>query len=454
MKGEEDEEKNKTKMMTQQKKNNDPKLKLEHIRSSMVAGYSAKRNRRGTKLEIDYQVKRNNADEEQKFLRTEIIDNKMAKQIEAERKQNRTFVTPKLTMIQQSEIRTPIKKLRGNERAARFQFLRQLVESNKVNENNKWKENDALDRFFNKKKKKAFAKIDLNLFSEHLEEISENLVAEPPKTDSLLTLEDDKEKVTDAMSSINENVARHQPCDTARSMADPIIKRLWELEEANRKLAEENKLLKEKLEQFEKDQNKVINRVVIGLEQSELPKFEEAPPKPKMIKVNDSKKVKKEKLKKLLTFDESKLIAHKKEVLSSVVTETTFADKLKKIGTPKQKIRYTVVEQPNKITVLPKPQGIPFKIWKTWCKFNTEEQLVLKTERFLYGQFKNELYSLRVKWSKNCKGFNPYLGSPKDLWEVAREENSDNLFAFVQKWRELVINYKNNTTKEGWTKSK
>lgn len=438
--------------MIQPKEENDSKLKLGYSNNPMAERYSVRRNRRGTKLEIDYQVKRNNVDEEQKFFRTEIIDNKMAKQIEAERKQNRTFVTPKLNIVQQTEIRTPIKKLRGNERAAQFQFMQQLVKSNTVNETIKWKENDELDRFFEKKKKKKFIGKNYNSYHEHLEKLTE--VATPNKVDSLLTLEDDKQKVPAAMSSINENVASHQLCDTAKLMADPIIKRLWELEAANAKLVAENELLKEKLRQFEESQDNMLKQVVIGSEQSDLPKFKEAPQKPAVIKVTDSKKVKKNKLKKLITFDDSILVAHKKEVLSSVVDSTTFADKLKNIGIPKQKIRYTVVEQKEKITVLPKPHGIPFKIWKTWCKFNTAEQLVLKTEKFIYGQFKNELYSLRTKWSKNCKGFNPYLGNPKDLWEVAREENSDNLFAFVQKWRELVIKYKNNTTKEGWAKSK
>jgi hypothetical protein len=443
-------------MIVQCKEFIDPKLMLEQIHSSKVKGYSVK-NRRGTKLEINYQVKRNNVDEEQKFLRTEIIDNKLAKQIEAERKQNHTFVTPKLNIITQSEIQTPIKKLRGNERAARFQFMQQLVKSNMTNENTKWKENDALDRFFNKKKKKQFHGIDLNQYYEHLEEKSKTLVSEPiiSEKTSLLTLADLKENVTTVMSSINELfMARNQLCDTAKLMADPIVQRVWELEAANKLLVAENELLKEQLKQFENRQNDKVKQIIIGDEQSELPKFEEAPQKPKIIKVTDSKKVKKEKLKKLLTFDDSKLIAHKKEVLSSVVTTTTFADKLKKIGVPKQKIRYTVTEQADKIIVLPKPQGIPFRVWKTWCKFNTKEQLVLKTEKFLYGQFKNELYSLRTKWSKNSKGFNPYLGNPKDLWEVAREENPENQFVFVQKWRELVIKYKNNTTKEGWTKTK
>lgn len=109
-------------------------------------------------------MKRSTADEEQQYCVTEIIDDKTALQIKAREKQNRTFVLPKLKLVQMETKETKIPVLRGKERAAKHAFMKELVASNSVTKLwnvNRTQSSHDLDDFFRKKQRKSFSRIDL-----------------------------------------------------------------------------------------------------------------------------------------------------------------------------------------------------------------------------------------------------------------------------------------------------
>lgn len=466
-------------MINNQTNEKGPQLERVHFGSAQVVGKSTKRRQRGTKLDIEYTVRRNDAQKEQKFLISEIFDEKLDKQIKYEKKQNHTFIKPKFNLVTKIEEPVTKKVLRGKERAATHAFMKELVESNKVQPSWKiqpsWtveyeKEVDEVDLFFMKKKTKPFSSISIKEFG-----------------DSLIVQPDDKNIAQPTvMSSINEIVTPREEISVSAisEQLASLMERVDKLEKMNAALEEENKQLKEEREATIKSMEKEVTKAkknkpqvakktqhkslginlkvtktkVIGQEQcleiesTQQKKFVEKPSMP--TKVN--KKMKGNQLKKTIRtwyeFDPSKLVQHQKEVLNSVVTNTTFADKVRETGIPKQRIRYTPkppVEEKRSIHYYGyKPKGIPNKVWWNWVTTGTAKDAYEKADRYLFNQFKREMMVYRNKWVKFSREFNPYLSEPKMVWEENTweyEHQTDIPYNFILKWRQLVQTYKPNT---------
>jgi len=322
-------------------------------------------------------------------LRTK-VDNSLDVQELAEKRQNRTFVRPKLTMVVKEEIQPKKVTLRGNKRAEVFQFMKELVQSNTTDNewNVKQQQRDVdLCHFFEKKNRKPYNCINLSLYKEYLEAIpnteellqkSENLEVEGVGINSptqAIVSELVKHDTSNDMSSFNEQlISQATTSDTAvvTSIQD-ILARLNKLEAANLALVKENeelrKELKEKKEskslENERQKSKPNNKKtpgtqhkrattpeiqqIVGFEQStlgsDLPKFSKKPKVPDMVKPKDSAAVKARKIKDWFNYNKEELEQHNREVVNSFTTSKTFAQQLRDIGLPKQKIRYTNKQQ-------------------------------------------------------------------------------------------------------------
>ncbi|ADB64450.1 ORF1 [Drosophila melanogaster Nora virus] len=460
-------------MINNQTNKKGPQLERVHFGSTQVVGKSTKRRQRGTKLDIEYTVRRNDAPKEQKFLISEIFDEKLDKQIKYEKKQNHTFIKPKLNLVIKEEQHITKKVLRGKERAATHAFMKEMVESNKIQPS--WnveyeKEIDEVDLFFMKKKTKPFSGFSIKELR-----------------DSLIVQSDDKNMAQPTvMSSIDEIVTPREEISVSAisEQLASLMERVDKLEKMNAALEEENKQLKKEREATIKSVKKEAKKIkqekpqivkktqhkslgvnlkitktkVVGQEQcleienTQHKKFVEKPSMP--LKV--SKKMTEHQLKKTIRtwyeFDPSKLVQHQKEVLNSVVTNTTFADKVRETGIPKQKIRYVAkppAEEKRSIHFYGyKPKGIPNKVWWNWVTTGTAMDAYEKADRYLYHQFKREMMIYRNKWVKFSKEFNPYLSKPKMVWEENTweyEYKTDVPYNFILKWRQLVQTYKPNT---------
>ncbi|AHZ92152.1 VP1 [Drosophila subobscura Nora virus] len=455
-------------------------LERVQIASTQVVDTRSKRRQRGTKLDIDYTVKKNNAEKEQKFLDTEVVDTKLDKQILYEKRQNHTFIKPKLSMVSREDKIVKNKVLRGNERASAYKFMKEMVNSNKVQSSwnvERVKEVDEVDLFFRKKKTKPFSGFSIGELR-----------------DSLIVPSDDKNIVPPiVMSSTNEIITPSEEISVSAILKQlaALTAKLDKIEKQNEELIKENNNLKMEREQFlenvhkeveletkpqekktlntKKTQQKslgvnlkITKTKIIGQEESLQQKFVDKPNKP----LKPNKNMLGDKLKKNIrewyNFDSSKLEQHKKEVLSSVITNATFAEKIRETGVPKQKIRYTspVTLKEDKKSIHYygyKPSGIPNKVWWHWVTTVTSVEAYEKAERFLYNQFKREMFIYRTKWVKYSKEFNPYLSEPKMVW---MEHTSDFdidvsvAYAFILKWRKLVQTFKpNKPINSDWYKS-
>lgn len=470
-------------MNQDEQKKKGAQLKRVHTVGTQVVDTCNRRRQKGTKMEVNFTVKRNNADEEQKFFVTERVDHKLEKQVKAEAKQNHTFVKPKLNFVDKVEVEKVKITSRGKERAANFAFFKELVNSNKVEQ--KWnveteKEIDEVDLFFMKKKTKPFSGFSIKSLG-----------------DSLKVMPDEKHiSPQTAMSSINENVATDAVVDVIALTAqlNQLIKRVEALELDNKQLVEMNnqlrqdneKLVNEGITSIKNDkkekknsENKIEQAIsktascmfkivaekkrvtqvtpIVGEEQClELQstikrKYKEKPKLPSVPSKKEKKSIQQTKIRQWYNFNKQTIEEHQKEVLSSVQTDVTFAEKVKENGIPKQKLRYTVsttVEKQPKKSIHHygyKPAGVPNKIWWKWVTTGTAAEAYKKAQTFLFKMFKREMIVFRQKWICHTKEFNPYLSEPKMVWLENTNEypyDVNVLFEFIKKWRMLVTSYK------------
>lgn len=474
-------------------------LKRVHVGGTQVVGTSTKQIRRGTRLETNFTVKRNNADEEQKFFLKEIINDQVEKQVKAEAKQNHTFVKSKLQLVEKLEVGQVKRCTRGKERASNFAFFKELVSSNTTKtEWNVEKSNDAVDRFFMKKKTKPFSGFSIKSLG-----------------DSLTVPVDDKNGVQqNAMSSINEIVAPVVMTDAIALIAqmEALMKRVEALEESNKQLTQERDQLKQDYEKLEKvilstevqeevqqletepkvkqSPKKTVKKVRFAKQTKQSPKktarvntikgeeqcleiestqvggFTDKPKKPIIPKKKQTRNEIRSHVREWYSFDKKKIEEHQKEVLASVVNGVSFADKVRQNGLPKQKIRFT--QPPKKeetvVTLTPgydytsmmKPPGIPKNLWWRWTSTGTAIDAYEKAEKFLFNSFKREMMIYRRRWASCCKEFNPYLSEPKMVWmeQVCEYEyDVSSAQTFINKWRNLVRSYKPSTPiKNDWYK--
>lgn len=462
--------------MQDETKQKGAQLKRVHSISTQVVGTSNRRRRHGTILETNFTVKRNETTQESKFLITSIVDHQMDKQVKAEAKQNRTFVKPKFQLVDKTEVEQVKRVPRGKERASNFAFFKEMFKSNSIEQ--KWnvekeKEVDEVDLFFMKKKTKPFASISIKELG-----------------DSLTLVPDDK-YTTDMASQINESVVSRATVDVSALAAqvEALLKRVENLERENETLKQEKEILASEKQQFlvemensiktkkvEKKNSQKIEKVqqkpkkvkfveqlpkkaapIVGEEQcldvesSIKEEYKDKPSSPKLPSKKDQKKNLQNKIREWYKFDKKKIQEHQKEVLQSIRSDKTFAEKVRENGIPKQKLRYvTKPEKPKQEKPLSihyygyKPAGIPKKIWWKWVTTMTATDAYERAEKFLYNTFKREMMMYRHRWSYHSKEYNPYLSEPKMVWEENTfdyELNTNVLYEFIKKWRQLVTSY-------------
>lgn len=468
-------------MNTHKTKQKGAQLERVHAVSTQVVDTRNRQKRRGTILETNFTVKRNETPQESKFLITNVVDHQMEKQVEAEAKQNRTFVKPKFQLVYKTEIEKVKRIPRGKERASNFAFFKEMFKSNQVKQ--EWnvkpeKEIDEVDLFFMKKKTKPFSSISIKELG-----------------DSLTLVPDDKHTIeTDMTSQINEPVVSRETVDVfaLSAQVEALMKRVEMLEKENETLKQEKqdlaiekeKFLNEmensiknqqkekknsnKIEEVQKKPKKVRQQRVVkqlpkkvafiageeqclDIESSIKEEFKEKPMSPKIPSKKDQKKNLQNKIRQWYTFDKKKIQEHQEQVLQSVRSDKTFAEKVRENGIPKQKIRYVVKpEKPKQEKQLSihhygyKPAGIPKKIWWKWVTNMPVLTAYERAERFLFNMFKREMMMYRHRWSYHSKEFNPYLSEPKMVWEentMDYELNTNVPYEFIKKWRQLVTSY-------------
>lgn len=468
--------------MKNEKQKKGAQLKRVHSVSAQVVDTGNRRRRHGTLLETNFTVKRNETTQESKFLMTEVIDDQLEKQVNAEAKQNRTFVKPKFQMINKVEVEQVKRVSRGKERASNFAFFKEMFKSNQIKQEWNVKRNeelDVVDLFFMKKKTKPFTSISIKELG-----------------DSLTIVQDDKHTIkNDMMSQTNEQIVSRATVDVFALSAqiEALLKRVENLEKENKNLKlEKQTLMMEKQEFLKEMENSITTKQVekknsnkiekaenkpkkvkqvkfvkqlpkkaeevkgeeqcLDIESSIKQDFKEKPKNPKVPTKKDQKRNLQDKIRQWYTFDKKKIQEHQEEVLQSICSDITFAEKVRENGIPKQKLRYTIKpEKPRQEKPLSihhygyKPAGIPKKIWWKWVTNMPVLDAYQRAERFLFNTFKREMMVYRHKWSYYSKEFNPYLSEPKMVWEentADYELDTNVLYEFIKKWRQLVTSYK------------
>lgn len=457
-------------------------LMLAHSTSAPVVSTRSRRCRKGTTLIPNFTVKKLTSTQEEDKFET-VIDNKLEVQRLAELKQNHTMVLPKLNFVKELPNQHKKVTLRGKKRAEVHNFMKELVQSNKVSTS--WNidngtEVDELDHFFNKKQRKPFRTLPLEEWSDKLSVIAEkqlpSLIVPDEKRDTTKPVE---------MKSIQEQVSATVNTSDSAVLAQLslVLEKVSNLEKECEKLKLENQKLKEQLSltpevtqesipivekidtaqevpQLKKLKERKFTlsvqtgkstQVVTGIQQSldiqnsQIEKeFKPKPQQPKKVLSKDNKVVKVNKLKQWYSFDKTEIEKHQQEVLQSVKTDKTFAKVIRDNGLPEQKIKYTYkTAQQKSDPKHPKPAGVPFKKWNYWLKVKTPEEAYTAANKFMFNLFKKEMYIYRARWVKHSKEFNPFLCEPKAVWELeVSSEDINQPNAFLIKWRTLVQTYK------------
>lgn len=499
----------------QQHKQKGLKLKRVHCDSTQVSDTRIARRRNGIQLEVDFKVRRKCADEEQTIFITEKIDEKLDVQRKAEAKQNRTFVMPKLTLIDREEyIKAAV--LRGKERAAKYQFCKELVASNSVQgiwDVTTQTRADELDRFFMKKQsKQRYSRLSLQELSERLIQVPDEKRSPTPATMSSINSDSVARETSSAIALVEQ--PKEVIPTSVESMLASLMQKMNAMEERLTAVLKENAELKQQLASrrskktaraalkvtqvvapskeekprkalksvafVEKPQVVEVTQVkphvtktvtIIGEEQCEVivnskpERFEEKPTPPKRIKANDRKSTMVSKVREWYKFDPKNVEEHQKKVLSSVVSELSYAEALGN-SMPSQVIKHKR-EKAKKITPFNqkygynyyggKPKGVPNNLWWSWCLQGPVLDAYDKAYKYLFNVFRREVLNYRSKWSKFSKEFNPYLAVPRDVWRENTSEyeyDIDEPAKFMAKWKVLVQTYKPvKPIKEDWYKT-
>lgn len=172
--------------------------------------------------------------------------------------------------------------------------------------------------------------------------------------------------------------------------------------------------------------------------------------KPRNIVARDSTKVKCQKISEWYNFDEDAYIKQQQSMASPRT-----GDSYKKVLLQQQK-EEEVEQKVAKVKLAGKPAGVPLKRWNYWLSVEGEKGALVKAHKFLFKEFKTEMFKLKQRWTKHCKEFNPFLTEPNYVWKinVHFDQNIDSPFEFIQKWRALALGFTPKTAIQGdWFKS-